>query len=348
MQGFVMTGIGVGSAQSVDDPTSLRGEAIVAPLYSGLCGTDVHLFHEGMMLDEGDLPMVLGHEFVGRVVDANGSVTAGGVMLRDGDLVAAEPVLPCGQCHYCARGMLNLCLNWSHLGIVRDGCWAEFVAVPGQRLTVLPDGVDVRTAALAEPLACAVNFVLDRGEVSAGQTVLVLGAGPVGLLSAAVAKAAGAAAVIVSEPQSGRRDRARAVGADVVVDPLEEDLAMIARDLTGGVGADVIIEVTGAAPAIAQSIDIAAPGSRVVLAGLGGGSRVPIDTNALAIKQLDVRGGFASRWAMPRGLAMLAKGVLRVDSLITSEHSWADAELAMHDMVHHPDTCKIVLTAPTQ
>lgn len=347
MRGFVMTSIGVGSAQPLNDPTPLPGEAVVDPLYSGLCGTDVHLFREGMMLDTDDLPMVLGHEFVGRVLDANAAVTAGGRALRAGDLVAVEPVLPCGKCHFCARGLLNLCLNWSHLGIVRDGCWAEFVAVPGPRLTVLPEGVDVRTATLAEPLACAVNFVLDRAEVSAGETVIILGAGPVGLLSAAVAKAAGAATVIVSEPQSGRRDRALAVGADVAVNPMEEDLQALAKDLTDGVGADVIIEVTGAAPAIAQSVDIAAPGSRVVLAGLGGGRRVPIDTNALAIKQLDVRGGFASRWAMSRGLAMLASGSLSIDSLVTSERSWADAETAMDDMLHDPDTCKIVLTSPS-
>lgn len=346
MNGFVMTDIGVGAAQAIADPTPAPGEAVVAPRYSGLCGTDVHLFHEGTMLDTADLPMVLGHEFVGEVVEPGGSRTIDGRMLRQGDLVAAEPLLPCGRCRQCARGSINLCADWSHLGITRNGSWADLVAVPATRLSVLPEGVTARQAALAEPLACAVNFVLDRGRLSAGETVLVLGAGPVGLLCAAVARAGGAAQVIVSEPQAGRRQRALDIGADLAVDPLATPLADVVAEATGGAGVDLVIEVTGAPAAVAQSIDVAAPGSRVVLAGLGAGGRVGIDTNALAIKELEVRGGFASRWAMTRGLSLLARGVIATEPLITSEREWVHAEQAMHDMLHDPETCKIILRAP--
>lgn len=346
MQAFVMSDLGVGGVATVPDPSPGTGEALLAPVFSGLCGTDIHLFREGTMLDRNALPLVLGHEFVAEVVDARGLRTIDGIPLEPGSLVAAEPVLPCGACVQCARGRFNLCADWTHLGITRNGSWAELVVAPAARLTHVPQGISAREAALAEPLACAVNFILDRGGLRAGQSVLVLGAGPVGLLAAAVARAAGAAAVVVSEPQPGRRERAHAIGADLVVDPIGEDLSTAVSEFTRGAGVDLIVEITGAAAAVAQAIVLARPGTRVVLAGLGNCDPVPVDVNQVALKELEVRGGFASRWAMSRGLNLLARGTVGVESIITSERSWAEAITAMDDMRSDPDTCKIVLSAP--
>ncbi|MDR2256116.1 MAG: alcohol dehydrogenase catalytic domain-containing protein [Arthrobacter sp.] len=345
MQAFVMTELGQGGLANVEDPQPQDGEVLVRPVYAGLCGTDIHLFNEGTMLDPADLPLVLGHEFVGEVAggDASASASAG---LSVGDLVVAEPLVPCGTCEQCLAGRFNLCSDWEHLGITRHGAWADSIAAPVRRLTKVPSGVSARDAALAEPLACAVNFVLDRGRLAPGDTVAILGAGPVGLLCAAVARGAGARTVIVSEPNEGRRKRALLVGADVVLNPLGEDLEAVIERATEGRGADLIVEVTGVGGAMAQAITAARPGSTVVLAGLNSGADVPIKTNAIALKELDIRGGFASRAAMGRALELLADGKLRIDPLVTDEFSWAEAEAAMAKVASDPDTCKILLTAP--
>lgn len=337
MHAFVMTDVNRGSVETVQDPTPLADEIVLAPEYSGVCGTDVHLFRQGAMLAESGLPLVLGHEFVATVVDSNG-VTS----LPVGTRVAVEPLLPCGLCRMCQRGKPNLCYNWEHLGITRNGCWAEYVAVPAQRVTALPDAVSSFDAALSEPLACAVNFVLHRGSLSAGESILVLGAGPIGVLCVAVAKAAGAALIVVSEPLASRRERAREAGADVVIDPQSDDVPTVIDELTFGIGFDLIVEVSGSGRAIAQAIDVAAPGSRVVLAGLGSGASVPLDTNAVASKELNIRGGFASRWAMTTGLSLLADGRLSTASLVTSVRGWADASEAMDALSDDPETCKIL------
>jgi 2-desacetyl-2-hydroxyethyl bacteriochlorophyllide A dehydrogenase len=324
---------------SVDDVTPTPGELVLAPDFSGVCGTDVHVFRQGAMLAGDELPLVLGHEFVGTVVDANGTDVANGTR------VAVEPLLPCGTCRQCRHGRPNLCFRWEHLGITRDGCWADYVSVPAERVTRLPDAVSSLDAALAEPLACAVNFVLHRGALSAGESILVLGAGPIGVLCAAVAKGAGAGLIVVSEPLDSRRARAAEAGADLTVDPTADDLPAVVDELTRGLGFDVIVEVTGSPRAIAQAVDLAAPGSRLVLAGLGSGAPVPVDTNAIARKELDIRGGFASRWAMATGLSLLADGRLSTRGLVTSVRDWADAPSAMDDLSNDPETCKILFAS---
>lgn len=338
-----MTGIGQGGVDTVPDPQPTKEDVIIAPAYSGLCGTDVHMFREGTLTRPEALPLVMGHEFVGEIVETNGHTNSlRGQPLAPGTLVAVEPLLPCGRCRMCLRGKPNLCSEWDHLGILRDGCWADYVAAPATRISVVPEGVSARAAALSEPLACAVNFVVHQGALTAGESVLVLGAGPIGLLCATMAKAAGASAVAVSEPMEHRRALAEEVGADITFDPMTEDLSQAVTDFTHGTGFDLIIEATGAPPVVGQAIEIAQPGSRLVLAGLGGSSNVGVDTNAIVTKELEIRGGFASRWAMNTGLSAIAAGHIRTEKLISSIRSWAEAESAMEDMLSDPTTCKIL------
>ena len=345
MHAFVMSDIGIGQRERVSDPTPGPGEVIIAPTYSGLCGTDVHMFNEGALTRHEALPVIMGHEFVGTIValgDTDQRRRDIDNPIRIGDNVAVEPMLPCGLCAQCVQGRLNLCANWPHLGILENGCWADYVRVPMARLTTLPEGVSPYGAALAEPLACAVNFVVHRGQLTVGESVLILGAGPVGLLSISMAKAAGAGLIIVSEPHENRRHAARNMGADIAIDPLSNDLADLVRTATRGSGIDLIVEATGSKTAVAQSITVAKPGSRIVLSGLGAAGTTPLDVNAVVTKELTVLGGFASRWAMKTGLSAIAAGHVKTDQLVTSIRNWSDAELAMQDMLTDPDTCKIL------
>lgn len=346
MHAFVMSDIGIGRRERVKDPTPRAGEVIIAPEFSGLCGTDVHMFNEGTLTRPEALPVIMGHEFVGRIAELgprHESAPADSLAL--GDAVAVEPLLPCGACLQCQAGRPNLCAQWSHLGILEDGCWADYVRVPRSRVTKLPDGVTLHDAALAEPLACAVNFVHHRGKLRAGQTVLILGAGPIGLLSVCIARAAGASCIIVSEPHAHRRDTALAVGADIVVDPLTQDLTDTIRStLPNTMGADLIVEATGSKTAVAQAITVAAPGSRIVLSGLGSAGPTPMDATAIVAKELSVLGGFASRDAMQLGLDAVAAGHVATDQLVTAVRPWSEAEAAMRDMLIDPRTCKILFS----
>jgi 2-desacetyl-2-hydroxyethyl bacteriochlorophyllide A dehydrogenase len=266
-------------------------------------------------------------------------------ILRVGNAAAVEPMLPCRHCAQCEAECFNLCSDWSHLGILEDGCWADFVRAPAARVTALPDGVTPFAAALAEPLACAVNVVARRGRIARGETVLIMGAGPLGLLSVCVAKSAGAGIVVVSEPQEHRRKLATTVGADVVIDPLSQDVVdVIAEHVPGPSRVDLIVEATGTKAAAAQSIMLAVPGSRIVLAGFGAAGSAPIDPNDIVMKELTVRGAFASSGAMSTGLQAIANGHVRTDGFVTSVRPWADADGAMHDMVADPGTCKILFS----
>jgi 2-desacetyl-2-hydroxyethyl bacteriochlorophyllide A dehydrogenase len=343
---FVMSDIGIGRRERIKDPAPAAGDVIIAPEYSGLCGTDVHMFNEGTLTRQEALPVVMGHEFVGRIVEFGTSDAASvGHRLRIGDAVAVEPLVPCQMCPQCRAKRPNLCADWSHLGILEDGCWADYVRVPIGRVTKLPEGVNPYDAALAEPLACAVNFVVHRGQLQPGQSVLIQGAGPIGLLSVCMARAAGASVVIVSEPHAHRRQAALKVGADVVVDPMTQDLPDTIRTyVPGAAGVDLIVEATGSKTAVSQSVSLAAPGSRIVLSGLGSGGPTPIDTTDIVAKELSILGGFASCDAMSTGLDAIAAGHVKTDDLVTAIYPWAEAEQAMQDMLVDPHTCKILFS----
>lgn len=348
MRAFVMRGIGDAGVETVADPVPEVADMVIAPLLSGMCGTDVHMYREGTLTRRESLPVVMGHEFVGEIADTNGhTTTVSGDRLAVGTKVVVEPLLPCGTCRMCLQGKQNLCIQWSHLGILRDGSWADLVTAPAARVSVVPDGVSVEAAALSEPLACAVNFVIHQGGLSAGESVLILGAGPIGLLCASIAKAAGARLVAVSEPQEYRRSRAFEAGADIVFDPSNGDLADEVLHHTQGLGFDLIVEATGAAPVVVQALEVAQPGSRVVLAGLGNAGFAQVDANTIVTKELQVRGGFASRRAMGTALSVLQSGAVRTDLLITSIQPWTEAKKVMDGGESNPKSCKNLFSRPS-
>jgi len=204
-------------------PVPHRDEALVRVIYGGICGSDLHYWREGA---SGPFvvrqPMVLGHEIIGVVEEAAESGAGPAV----GAIVAVHPAESCGRCEWCLRGDANLCAEGSYLGSAarlphRDGGFAEWVVADSTRLVEIPAGVDLRCAALAEPAAIAYHAVSRSGEVKAS-SVLVVGAGPVGLLTTAVLRRAGAATVTAVDVIGGRLDIARSVGANAVMSPPEE------------------------------------------------------------------------------------------------------------------------------
>lgn len=283
---------------------------------SGICGTELHLY-SGMVFGAPlTRPVALGHEYAGRVTEIGSAVTT----LAVGDRVTSIPGGPCYGCLLCRTGRPSMCPNRVS---GRRGSWAPELVVPAQIVWRLPEAVSDRLGALTEPLACAVRAV-DRAELRNGDRVCIIGAGPIGLLVQAVARAAGAQTMIVSEPSAYRRAMAERLGADRLIDPHQTDLVATVRDLTDGLGADVVFEVVGAPTTVEQAIAAAAPGGTVVVVGVADRDAVArFSPQEIFFKELTIRGTKGVTYGIDRALRWLS--VLDLDPIITHTFPLAEA-----------------------
>src|SRR5215831_17815763 len=229
------------------------GEVLLKPLMCGICGTDLHEYTDGPIvtpssphpLTGAELPQIMGHEFSARVVSAGWEVSH----VREGDLCTVMPLIYCGECHECARGLGHLCRTMACTGI--SSAWgglADLAIVRASQVVPVAETMTARQAALIEPAAVAA-YGVDRGRLQPGQTVLVTGAGPIGSLAALYALAGGARRVVISEPDPARRGRAAGLGDGlgevITADPAAESVTDLVAELTGGVGADLAVECAG-------------------------------------------------------------------------------------------------------
>ena len=324
MKAAVYRGPGEVRVEQIPKPEAEPGGALLRVSYCGLCGTDIKTYRRGHHMFTP--PCVLGHEVVGRVVETRDPSQS--VSVNEGDLVAVAPYVPCFVCPLCARGRHELCRHKEWI----DGGFAEYVSVPAgvlQKGTFrVPDGLDPRVAALAEPLACCLNAVTDS-RVRMGDTVLIIGAGPMGLFMLESCKAAGAGRLLVSEPDECRRLQAERRGAEVV-DPGQTDVAAWVNDATCGFGADVVFVCVGAAGAVDQAMAAAGPGGAVnVFGGLPGGTMLAVDAQRVHYDEVTLTGSFGFAPEHFRtALGMLAAGRVDVDGIITHEFSLDDAARA--------------------
>ncbi|ELY91842.1 zinc-binding dehydrogenase [Natrialba taiwanensis DSM 12281] len=285
-------------------PAPGPSEVLVEMSDVGICGSDIHWYEHGRMGDRAvEEPLVLGHESAGTVVEVGADVDGHAV----GDRIAIEPGVPCGECEYCCRGTYNLCRDVEFMATPgTDGAFREYVAWPAEYAYGLPDAVSTREGALCEPISVGVHAVR-RADVGIGDSVLVMGAGPIGLLAADVARAAGAADVAVVDVVDSKLDRAVDRGADLAIDGREADVAAAVREAFG-TGVDAAIEATGAPPAIESVLDVTRPDGTVVLVGLAPDTEVPVDTFELVRRQVDVRGSYRFANTYPTAISLIAGG----------------------------------------
>ena len=343
MKAFRMTGIGSGSVVDVPDPVPGRGEFLLNPIVSGVCSTDVHVYLEGVA--EPALPVVLGHETVAEVVAAGpgaGWNAYGSSLPREGDRVVVEPLFPCRACTSCVRGLPNVCLDSRHMGITRDGCFADLFTAPAWRTTRVPDDLSIEEAIFVEPLACALHFVALSG-LRAGQHLLVLGGGPAGLLTVLAGALAGLT-VALSEPQPARRAMGEAMGAQIVADPDELEDRLVEAGWSNG--PEAIIEVTGDSSAVAQALRIAPPATTVVLTGIGLDARLEAHTVDVVIRELTIKGAVASREQFGRAVELIATGRASVKRLVTHRLSWTQADSALRTVQSDRTIGKVLLGHP--
>ena len=331
----------------VPDRPLRSGDVRVSVVSAGVCGTDVRIFkgeHSAYADAAGRVP---GHEIVGHVAEA-GALPPG---LAPGDLVFVAPNIGCGECRQCARGNENLCATTEGIGITLDGGFAESVVVPARAVQrgnlIRLDGTSsVDAAVLIEPLACVLRGQ-DKINLRNGDTVLVGGGGPVGLLHIALGKARGASLIICSEPSPDRRAAARTAGAAVVVDPGDLDSAV--ADATDGAGMDVVITAAPVHALQAAALHLAAPSGRVLFFGGLPRSRptVELDTNTIHYKELTVFGTTASTLEDCRRAAeLVGQGRIELEWMVSDRVGLADFAGAIA-MVQDGAARKVVIKPST-
>lgn len=270
--------------EEVPQPAIGINDVLIRVHKTGICGTDLHIESwDPWAAKTIKPPQIIGHEFVGTIVEIGSNVTA----FHPGDLVSGEGHVTCGRCRHCMAGQRHLCANTLGLGVNRDGAFAEYVALPMTNIWHHWPGIDEEVAAIFDPFGNAVHTALTFEVL--GEDVLISGAGPIGLMAIPVVQHAGARYIVVSEPNAFRRDLAERMGATLVVDPRERDLADAQRELGMVEGFDVCLEMSGNAGALRAAIDNMAHGGRIAQLGIPTGE-ITLDVNKIVFNQLTLRG----------------------------------------------------------
>ena len=309
MRAVRLEAIGDMTMRMVEKPNAEPGEIIVRVLAAGICGSDRHMY-------KGEyptaIPVTLGHEFCGLVEEVGEGVSS----FVGGELVTVDPNIACGTCPACRRGRPNLCANLTAIGVTRDGGFAEYVAVPcGQAFTLPPD-LDPVHGAFCEPLACCIHAI-DKAQIRPGDSVAILGGGVIGLLMVQLARLAGADQIILVTRQLSRREAALRLGATLALDPTAIDAVAAVKDVTHG-GVDVIIECAGVPETLQSGVRMARRGGALVLFGVTpAGLEVPILPFDLLVNEVEIRPAYLNPFTHARAAAMVASGILELDSLVT-------------------------------
>jgi threonine 3-dehydrogenase len=324
MLALVKTAPGPGlELREVREPTVGINDVLVRVHKTGICGTDLHIASWDPWAAKTIVPpLVIGHEFVGQIV-AVGSNVAG---FAPGDIVSGEGHVVCGRCRHCLAGRRHLCAHTVGLGVGRDGAFAEYVSLPMTNIWRHAPGVDEEVAAIFDPFGNAVHTALAFPVL--GEDVLITGAGPIGLMACAVVRHAGARFVVVSEPNPVRRAIASRMGATVVVDPRERDLADVQRELGMVEGFDVALEMSGNPAAIRTALDNMAHGGAMAILGIPT-EDIALDVNEIVFKLLTIRGIYGREmYETWYKMTVMVQSGLDITPVITHRFSFRDHEAA--------------------
>ena len=326
MKAAVLHAVGDLRIEEVDKPAmTAPDQALVRIRAVGVCGSDVHFYERGRIgpyvVKE---PVVLGHESAGEVVEVGKAVKH----LRPGDKVAIEPGVPDRTCWYCKSGRYNLCAEVPFMGTPPwNGAFCEYVAWPADFCFKLPQGLSFEEGAMTEPLAVAMQGT-KRGEVGVGQSVAVLGCGPIGLVTLQAAKARGATQIIATDVQQPRLELAAKLGATDTINARDGDAVERVRELSGG-GVDVALETAGTVATVQQACAMVRMGGVVTLIGMPGELEFTMPVLDIICREYDLRGVFRYCNCYPPALALLGAGRVDVKSLITHRFPLEQAKAAI-------------------
>ncbi|OQX56800.1 alcohol dehydrogenase [candidate division KSB1 bacterium] len=289
--------------KAVAPPTAK--EVLVKVDTCGVCGTDIHIF-DGEA--KASPPVVLGHEFCGTVEKVGLDVST----IAPGAWVAIDPNIHCDSCFYCRKGLINLCQNLRAIGVNLDGGFAEYCLVPATQVYQISDSFPHQWGALAEPISCALRGI-ERAQIRSGESVVILGAGNIGLIMLQLAQIAGAGRLVVVEPLPERRQIAQQIGCDGTIDPKTSDAEEQIQQMTGG-GADVVIECVGKTEAATMAVRIARCGGRIVIFGLAEKQdSLRVNLQDLFYRELSILGSILNPFTFQTAIQLLNSGKIRFD-----------------------------------
>ncbi len=309
MKAAVFQGIGQVEVLEVPRPTPGHGEVIIRVGYCGICGSDLEAFHTGMY----EPGLIMGHEFAGVIAEVGPAVTGWQV----GERVVVGDAIPCGACPPCREGRLNSCESLTMIGVTHDGALAEYARIAAVGLHRLPETVSLRRGALVEPLAVALHGVR-QSRLKTGDHALVMGAGPIGLLTLQCARLAGARTVTVTEVDPTRAALAARLGATAVLDPARDNVGVTLAGITGGRGPDVVYICTGAPAPFRDAISLVRKGGQIYLLGLCV-EPVEADFMSVVLNDLCIEGSLAGQFEFPAAIDFVAQGRVDVEALVSHE-----------------------------
>lgn len=280
--------------------------------YCGICGTDIHIFHGDGGCCDVTPPLVPGHEFSGVVAEVGAGVKA----VKVGDRVTGDPNDMCGECYFCKNGMQHFCKNNIGIGTTVDGGFAEYVIMREKQAYKVSDDLSFIEAAMAEPISCCLHGI-DLCNIKAGDTVLVMGGGPIGMIMMQLAKNAGASKVIMSEPVEEKREQALKLGATKTIDPLHEDVEAVLAEYCENV--NVVIECVGNVHTQADAVRFAGRGATIMYFGLAAPEEsFPIRPDDIFKKELHITSSYINPYSFERAIQILESGTVELESLITN------------------------------
>lgn len=331
MRASVMTGVETLRIEDRPVPAPGPREVLVEVAAVGVCGSDVHYYRHGRIGDfVVDEPMILGHELSGRIAAVGDGVDPG----RVGQRVAVEPQHPCRRCTQCTAGRYNLCPEMKFYATPPvDGAFCRYVTIDDDMAHPVPDSMSDEAAALLEPLSVAITTMRKAG-VAPGTSVLIAGAGPIGVICAQAAKAFGAARIVVSDPVASRREGALRFGATEVLDPMTDDVSSIDP-------VDAFIDASGVPVAVVAGIKAVGPAGRVVLVGMGA-DEYALPVSHIQNLEITVTGVFRYTDTWPAAIHLVASGAVDLDAMVTGRYDLEHAADALESDTD-PDSLKSIV-----
>lgn len=323
MKQAVMTAPGHIEFRQVEQPSPQPDEVLIQTRRIGVCGSDIHVWHG--VHPYTSYPVVQGHEVSGVIAAVGRDVTG----FAPGDLVTFMPQVTCGQCYPCTHGMDHICESLKVMGFQTGGAAQEYFPIPADKVLKLPATVSLDQAAMIEPVSVGVH-ALRRGGGASGKKVLVLGAGTIGHLTAQVARASGAQAVMITDISDYKLDMARRCGFEHVVNPQQENLEAAILRAFGPARADLILECVGVEATITQAIDYARKGTTIVVVGVFG-EKPRVNLGLVQDRELSLVGTLMyQRPDYERAIELVSSGEMQLDPLITNRFPFDDYADAYH------------------
>ena len=327
----------------IEKPKINDDEILLRVQSTAICGTDIRIL-TGKKTKGVRYPSVIGHEICGEISEVGKNIEN----WKIGDRVAVANVIPCHSCHSCLTGRENACMNRKAIGYEYNGGFAEYVLIPSialksNNLVKIPNDVSFAEGALIEPLACCIRGQKNAG-TKMGDVVLIVGAGPIGLIHLQLAKLAGAKTVIVSEPIESRRKKAKVLGADIIVNPLKENLHDIVMSETNGIGVDIIIMAIGVPPLVNDTLKLCCKGGTVNLfAGFAGTGETNIEVNTIHYNEIKVNGSTAyQRQDYLQAAQMVIQHKINLKEIITHKFNLDDFHKA-YEICKSGEGLKVVI-----